>query len=212
MSLWSRTTRSVDARAGFTLLELLAVMLVGTILLGGFTAFYIGQQRAARRNEIEIETSQALRAAIEQIGRDLRIVGRDLTRGLLSAGINRFTTAGSSEIDFYIDGADQGVVAGVSPQRKRYRYNSNTIEQCTCNGNSCTTTCSALADFAGTLSLNFRYKDCGGTDLGTPPLSAANRNKIGRIDVKVNLFRGLIGGTNINRTEVDSITLRNLCN
>jgi hypothetical protein len=183
----------------------------------------VSQHRAVRRNEVEIETSQALRAAAEQITRDVRDVGRDLTRNLLSNNIPRFNTANTSDIDFYVDQYDCGVVGSgcatpdggstiASPQRKRYRYNSGTIEQCTCNGNGCSTTCSVLADFAGSLSLTFSYYDCGGNALSSLPLPSSDRDKVGRVDVKLNLFQGTVGGTNITRTETNSVTIRNLCN
>ena len=223
MSSSSRITKFADDSAGFTLVELLVVAVVAGTMLAAFTGFYVSEQRAVRRNEVEIETSQALRAAGEQITRDIRDVGRDLTRNLLSNSIPRFNTAAASDIDFYVDQYDCGVVSTgcstpdggstiASPQRKRYRYNSGAIEQCTCNGNGCSTTCSVLADFAGTLSLTFSYYDCGGTALTSLPLSSTDRSKVGRIDVKLNLFRGMVGGTNISRTETDSVTIRNLCN
>src|SRR4051812_11367781 len=106
MSNERTTTKSAEGSSGFSLIELLMVILVGTILLGSFTGFYIAQQRAARRNEVEIETSQALRAVVEQISRDLRVVGRDLTRGMLAANITRFTTADAQDLDFYVDQYD----------------------------------------------------------------------------------------------------------
>ena len=221
MSTWSPITKSAEASRGFTLIELLGVVLVGTLLLGAFTSFYIAQQRATRRNEVEIETSQALRAVTEQISRDLRIVGRDLTRGMLnnSPQVHRFTTTATNDLDFYVDQYDCGVTSTcidttgatiASPQRRRYRYNNGTIERCTCNGYLCTPTCAVLADFAGTLSLQYAYADCGGTAL--TPSTVAVQDKVGRVDIRVNLFQGMVGGTNISRTETDSVTLRNLCN
>jgi prepilin-type N-terminal cleavage/methylation domain-containing protein len=222
MSSSSHITRFADDSAGFTLIELLVVALVAGTLMAAFTGFYVSQHRAVRRNEVEIETSQALRAAAEQITRDVRDVGRDLTRNLLANSIPRFNTAAASDIDFYVDQYDCGIVGSgcstpdggsiASPQRKRYRYNSGTIEQCTCNGNGCSPSCSVLADFAGSLSLTFSYYDCGGTALTSLPLSSTDRNKIGRVDIKLNLFQGMVGGTNITRTETNSVTIRNLCN
>lgn len=193
----SPTTRRRDRAAGFTLIELLAVALVGSLLLLSFTSFYVSQQRAIRRNEIEIETSQALRTALEQMSRDLRLVGRDLTR----AGFARFNTAAASDIDFNIDSNDDG-----TSERKEYRLNGTTIESCAGGGASCV----VLADFAS--SLAFGYADCGANALSSVPLSSSDRNKVGRVDITLTLDRGTVAGTRITRTEKTSITMRNLCN
>src|ERR1051325_3486429 len=78
-TMWS-TTMCSRSNAGFTLVELLVVIVVAGLLLAGFTTFYVSQQRALRHHQIEIEASQLLRTAIEQITRDVRSARRDITR------------------------------------------------------------------------------------------------------------------------------------
>src|SRR4029078_7796962 len=112
MSSSSRITKFADDSAGFTLIELLVVALVAGTMLAAFTGFYVSEQRAVRRNEIEIETSQALRAAAEKITRDIRDVGRDLNQSSLSNSVPRFNTADTSDIDFYVNQYDCGIVTG----------------------------------------------------------------------------------------------------
>ncbi len=132
MSSSSPTTKFPDQRSGFTLLELIVIVLVGVIVLGGFTSFYLDQQRTIRRNEIEIETSQALRAALEQMERDLRSAGRDLLN--TPASYDVITYGDASRIDFQTDSNDDG-----TPEAKEFRRNgaNNTLEICTAANASC---------------------------------------------------------------------------
>lgn len=195
----SRTTKCPDRAQGFSLIELLVVIVVTAVLLLAFTGFYVSQQRAARRNEVEIETSQSLRTALEQMSRDIRLIGRDITR---APGFTRFNNVTATDLDFNIDTNDDG-----TGERNRFRLNGSTIEKCDGNAG---TNCNVLADFI--TALTFNYLDCGGTAVASPNASTENRNKIGRIDVSLTVGRGRVSGTTITRTEVDSITLRNLCN
>jgi type II secretory pathway pseudopilin PulG len=67
--------RSSDARAGFSLLELLiSVGLAGTLLVG-VVKFFATQVRTARTHGFRIEAQQAMRGSLDAITRDLRLAG-----------------------------------------------------------------------------------------------------------------------------------------
>src|SRR5262245_49094786 len=122
---------SSSSSRGFTLIELLAAMLVGTAVLAAFTTFYIAQQRSLRRHHQEIAASQALRAALEQMSRDLR-----------SAGLDPSTTAGAGialadtdEVDFTRDTNVDGTIGASDPaETLRFRRNGTSLESYVAGG------------------------------------------------------------------------------
>src|SRR5438874_10419724 len=99
---------------GFTLTELLVVIVVAGILLAGFTGFYLSQQHAARHHQIEVETSQSLRTALEQISRDVRSAGKNLT-GTTTMPNFPFITADADTIEFQVDANDSGTIDTTPP-------------------------------------------------------------------------------------------------
>src|SRR2546423_3520983 len=99
---------------GFTLTELLVVMVVAAVLLAGFTGFYLSEQRALKHDQIEIETSQALRTALEQMSRNIRTARKDLTRDYLTGtggALPTFPTANANAIEFQLDANNDGALA-----------------------------------------------------------------------------------------------------
>jgi prepilin-type N-terminal cleavage/methylation domain-containing protein len=57
---------------GFTLVELLVTMLLGTIVLGGLLGLVTSSEQASKRVTDRIDASQRGRTAMEQIGQELR--------------------------------------------------------------------------------------------------------------------------------------------
>jgi hypothetical protein len=193
-------------------------MVVAGLLLAGFTAFYLSEQRAFRHHQIEIETSQALRTALEQISRDVRSARKDLsydfrTNPPLVPGVNpRFLTADSSNIEFELDANDDAAITSTDPaEHKGYRRNAGTsqIEQLNPTGAG---TWDPLADNVS--GLTFTYWGCPAISGGAlvslaAPVTGANLNTIVQVDVSITMNRPVIGGT-IVRTESESLRLRNV--
>ena len=197
---WSPITKSPSV-AGFTLIELLVVMLVGAVLLASFTGFYVAQQRTFRRHQIEIETSQALRTALEQISRDLRAAGRD-PLGTAGAGI---TLADGAEVDFTLDANNDGAVGASDPnETKKFRRNGSAIESYRADQ---ATPWTALASYVSGAASVFSYRKCDGTLIASLPASATDRAAIARIDITLTVTRS--GGISLSRTETESVRLRN---
>jgi prepilin-type N-terminal cleavage/methylation domain-containing protein len=193
---------------GFTLVELLVVMIVAGLLLAGFTAFYLSEQRAFRHHQIEVETSQALRTALEQISRDLRSARKDISYDFFVTpppslvGRPTFITADVSEVRFELDANDDGAVTANDPAEHRgYRLSGSTIEQYDASTNTWVT----LADFVSALTLT--YWDCTHAALTAP---VATPNSIKSIDISITVSRPMVGGLPVVRTETESVQLRNV--
>ena len=197
MRLSFDTTKSPDC--GFTLVELLVAMVVAGLLLAGFTGFYLSEQRSLRHHQIEIEVSQALRTALEQISRDLRSARRDVTRDFLAGtgGANpTFITWTASQVEFELDEDDDGDKTDTG-EHKGFRLNGSTVEEYDDSSN----TWAVLADFAN--ALTFTYFACDGT---TP----ATGDAIASIKISLTMQRSAVGGLPTSRTETEQVQLRNV--
>ena len=205
---------------GFTLVELLVVVVVAMILMTGFTGFYLSQQHALRHHQIDVETSEALRTALEQASRDIRVARKDLS----GVAVPVFVTAGANTIEFQLDADDSGSVAATSgDEHKGFRLGSGISCQFE-SSTSCLQTCDPsnagtcqwtdLADYVSDVS--FHYWGCSTAsppvsldDLGTS-VTGANLSKIKRVDISITMSHPTVGGLPVTRTETESIQLRNV--
>jgi len=203
MRNYTPTTTSTEA--GFTLPELLVVTLIGAVLLAGFAGFYLSEQRAFRHHQIEVETSQALRMALEQMSRDLRVAGRDLTQA--AALLPAITYADATRVDYRLDANDDGDALDAGETREFLLCNG-AVSVCNGNGLSCADpNCGILADFVSSLTLS--YRDCNGNALTAFPLNATDRGNVTSIDVSLSVQRPIVGGMPVLRSEVESVRIRN---
>lgn len=185
-------------------------MVVAGLLLAGFTAFYLSEQRSFRHHQIEVETSQALRTALEQISRDVRSARKDITYDFNASpapslvGRPTFSTADTSTVEFTLDANDDGVVTSNDPtEHKGYRRNStsSTIEQYDASTNTWVT----LADYVSAFTLT--YRDCSQNALAAP---VASPNSIKSIGISITVTRPVVGGVPVTRTETENVQLRNV--
>jgi type IV pilus assembly protein PilW len=196
---------------GFTLVELLAVTLLAALLLAAFTAFYLSEQRSIRHHQIEVETSQNLRVALDQMVRDIRSAGLNVSKASIASF--PFVTADTTVIRFELDADGEGAVTSTSnDENKGYQIAGTTIEKYDASAGSFSG--NVLADYIdltgapcnGTM---FTYRDCNGNAL-TAPVASPGTN-IASVDVCVTAVRPVIGGLPVKRTETESIRLRNVC-
>lgn len=89
---------------GFTLVELMIVVLLSAIVLGAIAIFYRSQQRSYIAQEEVAEAQQELRAALEIASREIRNAGHDTDPGN-SAGAG-FIVAGPFQVQFSMDLTD----------------------------------------------------------------------------------------------------------
>lgn len=191
--------------AGFTLIELLAVIVVGGVLLAALTGFYLSEQRALRQQQIQIETSQALRVALEQVVRDLRAAGRN-PEGKSGIGL---TYADAREVRFNLDKDWDGLIDANDPEEtKGFRLNGTQLQTYVA-GSGGLSPYLPLADFMVPGQTVFRYYRADDTEV-TGVLSATDLAAIRRIDVSLQVENRVPGAPDIDRTEVASVHLRNL--
>lgn len=196
---------------GFTLIELLVVVAIAGALLAGFTAFYLSQQRALRHHQVEVEVSQALRTALEQMTRDIRSARRDLSYDIhaKTGGSAAFITAGPSTIEFTLDANDDGTVSTTEPnEHKGYRLNGTQVQQYDADSGSWDV---PLADNISALSFTYFGCPTSGTTLLSLGSTVASGDlpKIIQVNVSITATVTPVGGLPITRTETESIRLRN---
>ena len=96
LAFW--TKRNIKRQQGFTLVELLAAMVITGVVVGGIYSAYYSQQKSYLAQEEIAAMQQNLRAAMHLIERDIRLAGYDPKRsagaGIKAAGANsiRFTS------------------------------------------------------------------------------------------------------------------------
>ncbi|MCX5882294.1 MAG: prepilin-type N-terminal cleavage/methylation domain-containing protein, partial [Deltaproteobacteria bacterium] len=66
---------SVNTSRGLTLIELMIALSIGMIILGALTSTFILQRKAYNTQEQVIEMTQTARAAMDMIGREVRMAG-----------------------------------------------------------------------------------------------------------------------------------------
>jgi|KBSSwiStaDraftv2_1062776.scaffolds.fasta_scaffold926231_2 prepilin-type N-terminal cleavage/methylation domain-containing protein len=196
---------------GFTLVELLAVVLLSAVLLAAFTAFYLSEQHSLRHHQIEVETSQNLRVALDQMVRDIRVVGLNVSKASIASF--PFVTADATAIRFKLDAdADGAVTTTSNDENKGFQITGTTIEKYDATANSFAG--NVLADDinltgAPCNGVMFTYRDCNGNAL-TAPVASPGSN-IASVDVCVTAVQPVVGGLPVRRTETESIRLRNVC-
>ena len=198
----------------FTLVELLVVIVIAAVLLAGFTGFYLSEQRAVRHDQIEIETSQALRTALDQMSRDIRSARKDLTYDYLTstggAG-STFITATATAIEFTLDSDNPlnlGTINSADPLEHR-GFSLNTSTGVLSALDATSGQYFALAeniDVSGSPCNNtmFTYHDKNGGDPASTGLP------IKSVDICITAKRPVVGGLPVTRTETASVQLRNV--
>ncbi len=192
---------------GFSVVELLISITVSMVLFAAFGGFYLSQQHSFAQGWIDIDTSETLRTALDQMVRDLRSAGFDPT----GAGSCGFLVADANRVEFLID-ADPLVNAGcdaTSPSEHRGFWKDGTTIKGYVGG---VDTWEPLAENVSTISPLFSYYRDDGVGGLTPvtalPASPADRALIKRVDVTVPMSRNAPLGR-LQRTEATSAMVRN---
>jgi prepilin-type N-terminal cleavage/methylation domain-containing protein len=199
------------AESAFTLVELLVVVVVGAVLLAGFTGFYVSEQRATRHQQIEIETSQALRTALEQMSRDIRAARKDMTYDFLTntgGASPTFSTATATAVDFTLDADDSGTISTADAnEHKGFSYDAGT-------GVLSSLDAPTGQYFPLAENIDISGSPCNGTMFTYLDKNGGNPSSTGlpikSIDICITARRPVVGGLPVVRTERASIQLRNV--
>ncbi len=184
-------TKIKEWEQGFTLMELLVVILMMGVVMAGIYAVYTSQQKSFIVQQDVAEMQQNLRAAMFFMVRDIRLAGCNPT-GKADAGIN---TADASTISLTMDirgkNPDDPPDGDTGDPEESVTYalmdtdgdgNVDSLGRCTA-----TTPCTP-ADFVAVASnidgLNFVYLDANGIVLSVP-VSTADLAKIRSVQLTV---------------------------
>lgn len=198
-----RPRRVLASERGFSLLELLPAIAIASLVVAGFTTFYLSEQRSFLHGRADVAASQDLRAAIDLTTRDLRMAGRNPRRTPSGCG---FTVATANEIRFTFDADDDGVCGVAAKGEIRgFRRSGTTYEVLVAPG--AVAPWETLAENVSATGVFTYWQDDGSGTLtaANPPTNLAN---IRRIDVTLRVNRTApIGG--VSRLESATVLVRN---
>ena len=105
-----KTSSKTSQSAGFTLVEMLIAMVVGTIMMALIMTTYWGQARASREKKMIAEMQQNMRSALFHLARDIKLAGYDKNLEDL-IGNTGIDIADVEEFEFkrYDDGLDETI-------------------------------------------------------------------------------------------------------
>lgn len=111
---------------GFTLVELLSVLLILGIILAGVYSLFLSQQRAFSAQEQIMELDEEIRSALDLMTREIRLAGYK-TAG---ATFNGVTTASATSIHILADLDQDGVIGDPSTTNEdiTYTYDAATLQ------------------------------------------------------------------------------------
>ncbi|MCI5165793.1 MAG: prepilin-type N-terminal cleavage/methylation domain-containing protein [Candidatus Electrothrix sp. GM3_4] len=113
-------------RSGFTLIELMVALAIGSVIIIGIYSTYTGQQRISQTQDQVVEIQQNLRAGLDMMSRELRMAGFDpdgtedvgfteatetsvaFTMRVDGDGRDNYISGDRDELDEYTDAADAG--------------------------------------------------------------------------------------------------------
>lgn len=95
---------------GFTLVELLVTMVVGSIVMAAIYSVYAGLTRSYTTQNVTADVQQAVRATIDIVAEDIMMAGlMDPWKEYSSTDLPQMITAGSKEIRFKTDRNKDGI-------------------------------------------------------------------------------------------------------
>ena len=77
-----KRTRTLTDQRGFTLLELILTLLMGTIVVGAVTQFYVSQHYHLTQQMSVADLQQNLRSAVQELTDNLRMAGYGMPSGM----------------------------------------------------------------------------------------------------------------------------------
>ena len=155
-------------KTGFSLIELLAGILISAVLLAGLYSVLFSQQQAFSAQEQIAEMNQNIRGALDLMTREIRLAGYKTS----TSTFNGIATATPDSIQILADLNQDGDVADAD-ENIIYTYNSGTMQICR-NGVGL-----PVADNITSLSFQYTLKN------GTVTSAPANLADIQKITVSI---------------------------
>ena len=180
---------------------------IASAVIAAFMSFYLSQQRSMQHGRTQIDTSQSVRTALDQITRDLRLASRNP----LAATSCGFLVADAAEVDFTFDVNNDGVCDSTSAtERRGFRRQGTTIQTRVAVGTLADW--ETLAENVTTTSAIFSYRKIDGSGnlvaVTSLPASSADRAAIARVDVTLRFSQSSTIGPAVG-AETSSVMMRN---
>jgi type IV pilus assembly protein PilW len=153
---------------GFTLIELMAGILISAIILAGLYSVLFSQQKAFSAQEQVAEMNQNIRAALDLMTREIRLAGYKTS----TSTFDGIATATSESIRILADLNQDGDTADDN-EDVSYTYNAGALQICR-NGVGL-----PVADNITNLSLQYTLKD------GTVTSAPANLADIRKVNISI---------------------------
>lgn len=214
------TPRRSSTRGGFTLLETVVAMLIGSIVMTAVTTFFTFQLASMRKQRARRAAQMTARTTLNFITRQVEHVGRDPQRVLFASADNTtlppaIITAGAHSIHYQTN-----LSASLTDQDATDPFEDVTLAVGNgviwfTQGNG---TPAALSDgttlnsHVASNGLTFSYFDVAGTAVANPTTATA-RASVRRIDVRVTVIGGALAAETAGAPRVtltQNVFLRNL--
>lgn len=164
---------------GFTLVELMVALGVGTIVLTAVFGVYAGLTRSYTAQNVTADMQQTVRAGIDFMVEDIIAAGLNPSE---AAGIG-IAVATSTSIRFSADRNMNGTLDPGNSEEITYTYNSGGSQLNQCLDQTIgTADCQPFIDNVN--ALTFSYLDAAGNDLGDP-VAAADLNDIRTVAISM---------------------------
>jgi type II secretion system protein J len=195
-------------KSGYTLIEIMLVMAVFSIVLGGIYTVFASVNRSCTNNEVSVEVMQHMRTGIEFMEQDIRMAGLDRF-GSADAGFEWVSSTYPTQtgLRFTADRNDDGMINDADFERITYRYDAGNqrLEQCLYEG-----TVAEDWDTVAENVTNFQFSYFDEDDLPiAAPVSNADTPRIRTVEVSMTIQQPAGRFAPVNRTLTKRILCRN---
>ena len=189
---------------GFTLIELMVAIAIGSIALAAIYSVYAGLMKSYTTQNVVADIQQNVRSGIGYMAEDIMMAGLDPNK-TASAG---FDIASSTNLRFTLDRNMNGVIDNTDSERITYVYDpvNRRLDQCLYEG---TGSDDWELFFDNVETMTFNYLDEDGNDLGDPvPAADFSEIRMVVITLTIEAPAGLEGM--IDRTYTTQVQCRNI--
>jgi type IV pilus assembly protein PilW len=194
---------------GFSLIELMIAMAVGSIVMAAIYSVYSGLTRSYTTHNVAADIQQAVRATIDFMAEDIMMAGFNPQE----ASFEAIEYAGSTKIQFKADKTIiDGIIGGVGGifEDITYELVGTQLRQ---TDPSASPSTEALID--NVTSLQFKYYNAASEDLINvrglgDPLGAADRADIRTVEISITVAEPAGRSGTIERTYTTRIRCRNI--
>lgn len=204
------SARTAGGHAGFSLIELLIAMAVGTIVLAAIFGVYSSHTRSYTTQNVAAEVQQTVRAGVDYMVEDIMMAGFDP----LEASVASIQGAGSSRLYFTLDRNMNGTIDPDSDEEVTYLYDgtsriTHTIDESQGGG------ADTQPFIDNVTNLTFTYRNELDqdmiNDLGLgDPLPADNLDEIRTVEIRMTVAEPAGRAGTVERTYNTRVRCRNI--